>query len=170
MQSYRQYQQVMRLTSTQQKSIKQTTKCDKVVKKNDAIDFKQQQQQRRKITRTKTGCFCCRKRKKKCDEIKPSCSGCTRNNLQCVYPTSDHTHDKMAAYILSEMATAHNDVPQMSSPHHSDVESPLTSPRLVPQEPIKMILPLSMDTLKPQPRKQPMVLQKTCISIKSLLN
>ncbi|ODV86521.1 hypothetical protein CANARDRAFT_27713, partial [[Candida] arabinofermentans NRRL YB-2248] len=42
---------------------------------------------KKKITRTKTGCFCCRRRKKKCDEIKPSCSGCSRNMLTCVYPT-----------------------------------------------------------------------------------
>ncbi|GME74762.1 unnamed protein product [Ambrosiozyma monospora] len=44
---------------------------------------------KKKITRTKTGCFCCRQRKKKCDEMKPACSGCIRNNLTCVYPTPD---------------------------------------------------------------------------------
>ncbi|ANZ74249.1 BA75_01817T0 [Komagataella pastoris] len=42
---------------------------------------------RRKIVRTKTGCFCCRKRKKKCDEIRPKCSGCSRNFLVCTYPS-----------------------------------------------------------------------------------
>ncbi|OWB72171.1 hypothetical protein B5S31_g1877 [[Candida] boidinii] len=38
--------------------------------------------------RTKTGCFPCRRRKKKCDEAFPVCSGCSRNFLECVWPTS----------------------------------------------------------------------------------
>ncbi|TID30609.1 hypothetical protein CANINC_000764 [Pichia inconspicua] len=36
--------------------------------------------------RTRSGCFTCRKRKKKCDEIGPVCSGCSRNFLKCVWP------------------------------------------------------------------------------------
>lgn len=149
-------------------------KCDKVIKKQVIKSSSpSQQQQRRKITRTKTGCLCCRKRKKKCDELKPGCSGCVRNNLQCVYPHIEenlhHHNDKMAAYILSEMA---NDVvPQMSSPsspHHSDMESPVTSPRLAAHEPIKFVLPISIDTLKTVKRStSPSV---NPISIKSLLN
>lgn len=82
--------------------------------------------QKKKITRTKTGCFCCRRRKKKCDERKPACSGCLRNNLECVYPTEaelkkmspssaskvasnittkkySKNQDKFAAVVLSEM-------------------------------------------------------------------
>lgn len=38
-------------------------------------------------TRTKTGCFTCRKRKKKCDEKSPVCQGCSRNFLKCVWPS-----------------------------------------------------------------------------------
>jgi hypothetical protein len=33
--------------------------------------------------RTKTGCFTCRKRKKKCDERKPACKNCEQNNVVC---------------------------------------------------------------------------------------
>ncbi|KAF4986427.1 hypothetical protein FDECE_15960 [Fusarium decemcellulare] len=40
------------------------------------------------IFRVKTGCFTCRGRKKKCDEIKPICTGCKRNKLSCRWPTS----------------------------------------------------------------------------------
>ncbi|KAF7562668.1 hypothetical protein G7046_g1492 [Stylonectria norvegica] len=40
------------------------------------------------IFRVKTGCFTCRGRKKKCDEVKPCCAGCRRNNLNCRWPTS----------------------------------------------------------------------------------
>lgn len=37
---------------------------------------------------SKDGCKTCRRRKKKCDEIHPTCGGCTRNSLSCQW--SDH--------------------------------------------------------------------------------
>lgn len=39
--------------------------------------------------RSVTGCLTCRQRKKKCNERKPTCVGCARNSLQCVWPTND---------------------------------------------------------------------------------
>lgn len=36
--------------------------------------------------RSLTGCLTCRRRKKKCDERKPICVGCTRNSVQCAWP------------------------------------------------------------------------------------
>ncbi|KAM5356760.1 hypothetical protein ACJ41O_003406 [Fusarium nematophilum] len=36
--------------------------------------------------RSKTGCLTCRRRHKKCDEIHPVCTGCTRNRLICCWP------------------------------------------------------------------------------------
>lgn len=33
---------------------------------------------RRKVTRSKNGCLCCRKRRKKCDMVKPECLACGR--------------------------------------------------------------------------------------------
>lgn len=36
--------------------------------------------------RVKTGCLTCRQRRKKCDERKPVCTGCTRNFLECDWP------------------------------------------------------------------------------------
>lgn len=41
---------------------------------------------KRTKSRTKTGCFTCRKRKKKCDEKGPVCSACARNMFQCCWP------------------------------------------------------------------------------------
>ncbi|KAF7561259.1 hypothetical protein G7046_g2869 [Stylonectria norvegica] len=38
------------------------------------------------IIRSRTGCFTCRRRKKKCNEEKPTCSGCRRNSLDCHWP------------------------------------------------------------------------------------
>ncbi|KAL3483594.1 fungal Zn binuclear cluster domain-containing protein [Aspergillus germanicus] len=40
--------------------------------------------------RTRTGCLQCRKRRKKCDEVRPRCSGCTRNSLACEWPAGDN--------------------------------------------------------------------------------
>jgi hypothetical protein len=39
-------------------------------------------------TRVKSGCLCCRLRRKKCDERKPTCSGCDRNKLICSWAPS----------------------------------------------------------------------------------
>lgn len=36
--------------------------------------------------RSKSGCLTCRNRKKKCDELRPSCQGCRRNFLECIWP------------------------------------------------------------------------------------
>ncbi|KAG2736631.1 hypothetical protein G9P44_000721 [Scheffersomyces stipitis] len=41
----------------------------------------------RRRSRVRTGCFCCRKRKKKCDESQPFCHACMRNRFKCIYPT-----------------------------------------------------------------------------------
>jgi hypothetical protein len=38
-----------------------------------------------KRTRCKTGCIPCRQRKKKCDESKPECRACEKNNIVCHY-------------------------------------------------------------------------------------
>ncbi|KAJ5885396.1 hypothetical protein N7495_009906 [Penicillium taxi] len=40
-----------------------------------------------KIVRVRTGCWTCRRRKKKCDETRPICIGCTRNHLACSWPS-----------------------------------------------------------------------------------
>ncbi|KAJ3546920.1 hypothetical protein NM208_g1773 [Fusarium decemcellulare] len=44
---------------------------------------------RRACRRTKSGCLPCRRRRKKCDEIRPECSGCLRNQLICAWPFRD---------------------------------------------------------------------------------
>ena len=38
-----------------------------------------------KVRRSKSGCINCRRRKKKCDEIKPICTGCLNRNIVCEY-------------------------------------------------------------------------------------
>ncbi|KAF3401928.1 hypothetical protein F1880_009794 [Penicillium rolfsii] len=41
-----------------------------------------------RIVRVRTGCWSCRRRKKKCDELRPICSGCRRNDLCCEWPST----------------------------------------------------------------------------------
>ncbi|KIW13607.1 hypothetical protein PV08_08797 [Exophiala spinifera] len=41
--------------------------------------------------RTKTGCLTCRHRRKKCDERRPICRGCTRNELRCLWKDPSHS-------------------------------------------------------------------------------
>jgi hypothetical protein len=36
-----------------------------------------------KINRVRTGCFTCRKRRKKCDEARPACKACVKTNILC---------------------------------------------------------------------------------------
>lgn len=43
----------------------------------------------RPAMRSKDGCLTCRRRKKKCDERHPTCTGCHRNHLTCQWPTTE---------------------------------------------------------------------------------
>lgn len=46
-------------------------------------------------TRSRTGCFTCRKRKKKCDELLyPICQNCQEKNLACQWPLKKHEFHK----------------------------------------------------------------------------
>ncbi|KAH3676336.1 hypothetical protein WICPIJ_009132 [Wickerhamomyces pijperi] len=46
---------------------------------------------RRKAPKTTTGCMNCKKRRKKCDEVKPSCTRCSKSEICCYWP--DHVVD-----------------------------------------------------------------------------
>ncbi|KAI5962189.1 uncharacterized protein KGF55_003265 [Candida pseudojiufengensis] len=94
--NYRSYQQVLNIavkpttTSTSNvlniKKLNSTKKITKPKIKKDESQIKR---------RTKTGCFTCRKRKKKCDEDKVNgkCQACTRNFLQCCWPEPTPTKE-----------------------------------------------------------------------------
>lgn len=45
-------------------------------------------QRTQRIVRVRTGCWSCRRRKKKCDEARPICGGCMRNDLGCQWPST----------------------------------------------------------------------------------
>ncbi|WLF79226.1 hypothetical protein PVL30_002978 [Lodderomyces elongisporus] len=127
--------------------------------------------------RTKTGCFTCRKRKKKCDEDKVNgkCQACTRNFLECCWPeTNINSTIKSQASSMekqssstSELAegpktpelkmvkpcTQSSQVSQHTSPvsyKKCDIKSLLTSPPASPE-----IKPTVVYNPYPSPKQSP---------------
>ncbi|KAL6361903.1 hypothetical protein LRP88_05383 [Fusarium phalaenopsidis] len=58
------------------------------------------------IIRSRTGCFTCRRRKKKCDEKKPVCSGCKRNKLECHWPEPTNNNNNNSSSSSSQPRTS----------------------------------------------------------------
>ncbi|KAI8721647.1 hypothetical protein NCS52_00306800 [Fusarium sp. LHS14.1] len=52
-------------------------------------------------SRTKTGCWTCRLRRKKCDENKPACVNCTSRNLEC------YGYDQKPAWMVEKESWEH---------------------------------------------------------------
>ncbi|KAJ5798450.1 uncharacterized protein N7503_007746 [Penicillium pulvis] len=52
-----------------------------------------------RIVRVRTGCWSCRRRKKKCDEVRPMCGGCRRNDLSCQWPTANGKNSDPASHV-----------------------------------------------------------------------
>lgn len=55
-----------------------------------------------RIVRVRTGCWTCRRRKKKCDEARPKCGGCTRNKLSCSWPR--HVPNRQSGEVTNDGA------------------------------------------------------------------
>lgn len=60
---------------------------------------------RQRISRNRGGCFCCRKRKIKCDERKPVCLKCEKGSFLCCWPENGHgslSHDNSFKLVKLE--------------------------------------------------------------------
>lgn len=57
--------------------------------------------------RSTQGCLICRRRKKKCDEVKPVCKACLRNNFDCVWPAHVKQESPFGAGIPPRQQTFH---------------------------------------------------------------
>lgn len=63
--------------------------------------------------RSKEGCQTCRRRKKKCDEVRPTCGGCTRNNIPCQWPVeTSQTQRRRRRYQSERLWPSGLNVPQ----------------------------------------------------------
>ncbi|KAG7829144.1 hypothetical protein KL920_002937 [Ogataea angusta] len=158
MTSYREYQKVLKLTMREPHATV-TPPASSPEASPTLAPQNCGPERRKKITRTKTGCFCCRRRKKKCDEKKPACSGCVRNMLTCVYPDKD----EIARCKRKRKPQSQEHVPFLPL-------SPLSSPTIRERE-------YTMERTRPTPTSDipevaltPKWRPSTGISIKSLLN
>ncbi|KAL4891989.1 fungal-specific transcription factor domain-containing protein [Aspergillus ambiguus] len=75
--------------------------------------------------RTKNGCITCRKRHLKCDEIKPLCGPCVKNDKQCEYAVSCPNGPGGASSILASNDASNNEfsaltIRETSPPHNFD--------------------------------------------------
>ena len=62
--------------------------------------------------RTRSGCLTCRRRRKKCDELKPTCLACWRNCIQCTWPVevpTDSTTSQRPASSNGDVASSPKD-------------------------------------------------------------
>ncbi|KAH7268968.1 uncharacterized protein BKA55DRAFT_587823 [Fusarium redolens] len=92
---------------------------------------------RGKGLRRTTGCLTCRRRRVKCDEVKPRCGGCTRKKARCEYakiqagtktsPARDATTPKSPTFEQQEDQSRElsaNDIHMPSGEHVLPIESP----------------------------------------------
>ncbi|KAI5968322.1 hypothetical protein CANMA_002538 [Candida margitis] len=101
--SYRSYQQVLNISVKPSPLSSPSTKKENCSRSKVTKTRKDESPIKR---RTKTGCFTCRKRKKKCDEDKVNgkCQACTRNFLECCWPeyaTSKESKMELKADVKS---------------------------------------------------------------------
>ncbi|KAJ6110906.1 fungal Zn binuclear cluster domain-containing protein [Penicillium sp. IBT 16267x] len=89
--------------------------------------------------RTRTGCLQCRRRRKKCDEARPQCAGCSRNRLQCVWPSDKQRKDGQTRRIRLEEGSSSNE----SKDGLSQVNSPI--PRIGLRPPVHMPSPFQLE-------------------------
>lgn len=88
--------------------------------------------------RTRNGCLTCRSRRKKCDEVKPRCAGCRRNQLPCTWPSAGSCSQND---IVTNSGNGHSSLvpvpsipPPVSNVHRgADTESPPRACMLTPQ-------------------------------------
>lgn len=137
--SYKDYQQVLNLSSPIPAKTAVSKKC--TPKKDSSANINHTPVKRR----TKTGCFTCRRRKKKCDmdKVDGKCQGCIRNFLDCCWPevkgndAKRHSHEATVT-IPSSIESS----PELVKPEIIKVEqeniikganaypSPISSPQL----------------------------------------
>ncbi|KAK9782697.1 putative Zn(2)-C6 fungal-type domain-containing protein [Seiridium cardinale] len=64
-------------------------------RRDGAVQSDPKKRKRNFSNRTKTGCLTCRKRKKKCDELKPECNNCLRGGFLCQGYPNQRGYQKM---------------------------------------------------------------------------
>lgn len=85
-------------------------------------------------SRNRSGCFCCRKRKIKCDEAKPSCNNCSKMSYECVWSNSNESlphnsqfkiqtvKNKPLKFIISVGMDNNNNINQSNFKENKEIE------------------------------------------------
>ncbi|KAK4160049.1 hypothetical protein QBC43DRAFT_293375 [Cladorrhinum sp. PSN259] len=74
---------------------------------------------RRGHTKSRRGCFNCKKRKVKCQETRPECEGCLRIGLVCEYP---ETEKSRALILSSASSSSSSSIPSSATPSLWELE------------------------------------------------
>ncbi|EAZ62980.2 fungal transcriptional regulatory protein [Scheffersomyces stipitis CBS 6054] len=74
----------------------------------------------RSFKRVKTGCLKCRKRHKKCDEVRPNCSSCTKKKEVCEWPVSYGKFHKNSTFQLPANKAVHKTATTKESKKYSE--------------------------------------------------
>lgn len=121
---YKDYQQILNLSRpTPAKSTRKSTQ-----KLADCSSDNQAPVKRR----TKTGCFTCRRRKKKCDmdKVDGKCQACIRNFLECSWPEpAECKGHKEHSTTIEVKEKPHPEVESEETKGASAYPSPIASPR-----------------------------------------
>lgn len=89
-------------------------KGQKIVKNSNSLTLKSNSSRNRK-TRLRTGCFCCRKRRIKCQGQKPSCKNCDRSSYLCIWPHGEESLSHDTDFKLTKINKSKQDSVQFVS-------------------------------------------------------
>nr|XP_019013451.1 uncharacterized protein I206_01518 [Kwoniella pini CBS 10737]OCF52232.1 hypothetical protein I206_01518 [Kwoniella pini CBS 10737] len=86
------------------------------------------QKRRQKYTRTRTGCLCCRARRIKCDEGRPSCKRCIIAKKECQYPDPGEGEEKKPSGKSKHGSRGNSDASESEKDDRPLTPSPCRSP------------------------------------------
>ncbi|KAL8357070.1 hypothetical protein RB598_002073 [Gaeumannomyces tritici] len=90
-------------------------------------------------SRSRLGCLTCRSRKKKCDQVKPRCAGCRRNQIFCDWPSGSNnpqregTCSQVGILAAAAAAAAATGAPPPKVTFHISTPAPSLSAHLGPE-------------------------------------
>ncbi|KAH0423010.1 C6 transcription factor [Colletotrichum camelliae] len=76
---------------------------------------------RRNTPRSKNGCLSCRARRRKCDEVKPSCTSCSRSGRECSWPVNENNADQNTSQTRNDLKEHSSSSSEESSPPSKEI-------------------------------------------------
>ena len=129
---------------------------------------------RTRVSRSKTGCQTCRRRKVRCDEAKPVCTACARLDFVCIYgagPITEAPGRSRVRFIPSTYTKLSNHPPQQQKDQPGQADINITSPvtesqrKLTcdqPEDPLQLLTPSPAPAAAPPQLLEEPSLNTTC--------